>query len=457
LITLTPKGCGQVGIAYSIQLIYPMVKELKIAPTIKADRINSMDIIRGVSLCGILLMNITGFGLYKAYEDPTNNGGATGLNLTVWWINSMFFEGTMRGMFSMLFGAGILLFTDRSAPNNALVTDLFFRRLMWMVLFGIIHCYLLLWDGEILYCYGIVGMFAFSFRHLHPKQLMIGTTIFLALATLWNVKDYFHNKDAYEAAVAANQAKSSGENLDKNQTEAIAKWEEVVNERKPAPEKVQEEISAMHKGYFSIVKHKEAVNQFMQTTFFYRIGFLDTLAMMLFGMAFLKLGILKAEKSNRFYWLMALIGYSIGLIVNYFESDLLVSSQFSILSIDQSNITYNVGRVANTCGQIAIIMLFIKSALLPFLQKALAAVGQMAFSNYIMQTLICNFILLGYGFALYGTLQRYELYYIVFGVWLLQLIISPIWLKYFRFGPLEWMWRSLTYWEKQPFKKSHGE
>jgi uncharacterized protein len=102
-------------------------------------------------------------------------------------------------------------------------------------------------------------------------------------------------------------------------------------------------------------------------------------------------------------------------------------------------------------------MLFIKSALLPFLQKALAAVGQMAFSNYIMQTLICNFILLGYGFALYGTLQRYELYYIVFGVWLLQLILSPIWLKYFRFGPLEWMWRSLTYWEKQPFKKSHGE
>ena len=381
-----------------------MVKELKISPTIKADRINSMDIIRGVSVCGILLMNITGMGLYKAYDDPTNNGGATGWDLNVWWINSMFFEGTMRGMFSMLFGAGILLFTNRSVQNNSsTTTDLFFRRLMWMVLFGIIHCYALLWEGEILYCYGIVGMFAFSFRHLHPKQLIIGTVIFLSLATLWNVKDYFQNKYSYETATAAKEKKSSGENLNKNETEAITKWDEIVSGRKPGTEKKQEDISAMHKGYFSIVKHKEPENQFMQTIFLYRYNFFDTLAMMLFGMAFLKLGILKAESSNRFYWLMALIGYTIGLTVNYYETNLLMSNQFSILSVDQSYLTYNVGRVANTCGHVAIIMLLIKSGLIPFLQRAFAAVGQMAFTNYIMQSLICNFIFLGYGLAMYGT------------------------------------------------------
>lgn len=118
-------------------------------------------------------MNIVGFGLYKAYDDPTNSGGATGWDLNVWWINSMFFEATMRGMFSILFGAGIVLFTDRSENNSgSSVTDLYSRRLLWMVLFGVIHCYLLLWDGEILYSYGIVGMFAFSFRHLKPKHLI---------------------------------------------------------------------------------------------------------------------------------------------------------------------------------------------------------------------------------------------------------------------------------------------
>ena len=89
-----------------------------------------------------------------------------------------------------------------------------------------------------------------------------------------------------------------------------------------------------------------------------------------------------------------------------------------------------------------------------FLQRALAAVGQMAFTNYIMQTLICNTIFLGFGFSLYGMLERHELYYIVASVWIFQLIVSSIWLHYFRFGPLEWMWRSLTYWQKQPFRKT---
>jgi uncharacterized protein len=106
-----------------------------------------------------------------------------------------------------------------------------------------------------------------------------------------------------------------------------------------------------------------------------------------------------------------------------------------------------------TCGHIALIMLFVKSGILPWLRKSLAAVGQMAFTNYITHSIICNFIFLGYGLSMYGKLQRHELYYIVIGIWIFQLIISPIWLKYFRFGPLEWGWRSLTYWERQPFKK----
>lgn len=434
-----------------------MVTDVTLNPTVKADRINAMDITRGVALCGILLMNITGFGLFNAYDDPTVNGGATGWNLKVWWINSLFFEGTMRGMFSVLFGAGILLFTSRSAgANSGTVIDLFFRRLLWMVLFGIIHCYILLWIGEILYTYGLVGMFAFSFRHLSPRKLIIGTFIFLLLATLWNVKDYFSTKDLYENAAAATTKKAKGESLTKEETKAITSWDELVGERKPSQEKIAEGIDAMHQGYFSIVMHRGPANQFMQTIFVYRTAFFDTLAMMLLGMAFLKLGILKAAKSNRFYGLMALFGYAIGLTVNYFETKHIVTHQFSILSIDESFITYNVGRVANTCGHIALIMLFIKSAWLPFLQKALAAVGQMAFSNYIMQSLICNFIFLGYGLGKYGLLQRYELYYVVFGVWVLQLIVSPLWLTYFRFGPLEWLWRSLTYWQRQPFRRKES-
>ncbi len=431
-----------------------MVQET-LQPTAKSERISAMDTIRGISLFGILLMNIIIFGLYKAYFDPTNNGGATGYNLTVWWMNTLFFEGTMRGMFSMLFGAGVLLFTSRKSESmeGTVVTDLFFRRLLWMLLFGVIHCYLLLWDGEILYSYAIVGMFAFSFRHLKPKKLLIGATIILLIATAFWVKDYFKYKDAFEKVTVANTKKINEQTLSKEDSTSIEKWNGFVKEEKVTPEQLKQEMDARSKGYWSIVMHKLPLNQYMQTAFLYFINFWDTLAMMLWGMAFFKLGILKGNRSNRFYWLMALIGYGIGITTNYFEGSHIISSNFSILSINKTYMTYHLGRIPTACGHIALIMLFVKSGFLPFLQKALAAVGQMAFTNYITQSIICNFIFLGYGFSMYGKLQRYELYYIVFSIWVFQLIVSPIWLKYFRFGPLEWLWRSLTYWKMQPMRK----
>jgi len=432
-----------------------MLTQETLQPTAKSERISAMDTIRGISLFGILLMNIVGFGLYKAYFDATNNGGATGWNLNVWWMNTLFFEGTMRGMFSMLFGAGILLFTGRSVESNQgiAVTDLFFRRLMWMVLFGVIHCYLLLWDGEILYAYGIVGMFAFSFRHLTPKQLIIIVTVMLLIATSLEVKDYFQTKETYEAATAATAKKTKGTTLTKEETSVIAKWEDKIKEQKVTPQQLKEEMAARSKGYWSIVMHKAPENMMAQTVFLYRYNFWDTLAMMLFGMAFFKNGILKATKTTRFYLMMALIGYSIGITTNYVEGSHIVSNNFSILSFSKTFMTYHLGRISTTCGHIALIMLFVKSGFLPFLQKSLAAVGQMAFTNYITHSIICNFIFLGYGLSMYGKLQRYELYYIVGSIWVFQLIFSPIWLKYFRFGPLEWLWRSLTYWKIQPFKR----
>ncbi len=427
------------------------------SPTDRKERINSMDIIRGIALLGISLMNITGFGLYNAYSDPTVTGGATGWNLNVWWINNMFFEGTMRGMFSMLFGAGIILFTNRSSENTLgiSVTDLYFRRILWLFLFGMIHCYILLWHGEILYCYAITGMFAFSFRNWEPKNLIIGTVVLLSITMCLSIKDYFQTKSSFDAATEAQVKKDQGTVLTAPEAKSIEKWQEVVAQRKPSQEKIDEEIAAYQKGYFSVLMHKAPLNQFMQTTLMYRLFFLDAFAMMLLGMALLKSGILKAAKSNRYYGFMAMVAYTVGLTTNYFESDYLISHQFGIVPLDLVNISYDLGRVSTTIGHVAIIMLFIKSGWLQFLQKSLAGVGQMAFTNYIMQTIICNTIFLGFGFAMFGKLERYQLYYVVFGIWVFQIIISPIWLQYFRFGPLEWAWRSLTYWQKQPFRKTN--
>ncbi len=430
-----------------------------LAPTRNTERISSVDIIRGVSLCGILLMNIVGFGLPNAYLDPTVAGGSTGPNLAVWWTTSMFFEGTMRGMFSLLFGAGIILFTSRATENinGVSVTDAYFRRILWLFLFGIIHCYLLLWHGEILYSYALVGMFAFTFRHWNPRRLLIGVVVLLTCATAMSVKDYFQEKTAFEQATVVQMKKEEGKTVTKKEEKAIADWQGILDSKKPSAEAIKEEIEAYHQDYFSILMHKGPLNQYMETTFIYRIAFFDVFAMMLLGMALLKNGVLKASKSNRYYLIVGLIGYTVGLSVNYWETSYQIEKQFTIEAQNLTNITYNLGRVFVTLGHVAVIMLFIKSGMLMILQRALAAVGQMAFTNYIMQTLICNTIFLGFGFSLFGRLERHELYYVVLAVWVFQLIVSPIWLHYFRFGPLEWLWRSLTYWQRQPLRRTDAQ
>jgi uncharacterized protein len=194
-------------------------------------------------------------------------------------------------------------------------------------------------------------------------------------------------------------------------------------------------------------------NQITETIFLYRYNSLDVLAMMMPGIAFLNNGILKAAKSKGYCLVMGLIGYRIGVTTNYFEGSQIIRSNFAIIAFYKSFITYNLGRAATIMGHIALIMLFIKSCWLKFLQKSLAAVWQMAFPNYIMHSIICNIIFLGYGLAMFGKFLRYELFYVVISIWIFQLILSPVLLSYFRFGPLEWAWRSLTYCKMQPLRK----
>jgi uncharacterized protein len=150
---------------------------------------------------------------------------------------------------------------------------------------------------------------------------------------------------------------------------------------------------------------------------------------------------------------MVLLGYAVGLTTNYFEVTTIISNDFSFLSFSKTNVSYDLGRIGIAIGHIGLIMIFAKLPILNWLKLRIAAVGKMALTNYIMHSLICMIIFTGVGFGLFGKLQRYELYYVVFSVWVFQLIISPIWLKYFHFGPIEWLWRRLSYQYKPPFRK----
>ncbi|TMI63759.1 MAG: DUF418 domain-containing protein [Bacteroidetes bacterium] len=408
---------------------------------------------RGFVLCGILLMNITGFGLANAYMNPTVSGGSTGWSLYAWITTNMFFEGTMRALFSLLFGVGAFIILDRLSKKDAGIkaADIYFRRLLWMLVFGLIHGYLLLWTGEILYDYALMGLLLFSFRNMAPKKLILIALLLFAIGTFWTYKDYTGDKKLVADVALAQTKTAQGQELSKELKEATAKWEKI--EEKKSPKHVEEVNTNMRKGYLDLVGYLAPKNLEGDTFWVYRYDLWDIFSMMLLGIAFFKLNILSGGKSYRFYGLMVLLGYAVGLTTNYYEVTSIMSGNFSFLAFSKSYLTYDLGRVGMAVGHIGLIMIFAKLPILGWLKTRIAAVGKMALTNYIMHSLICMVIFTGVGFGMFGKLQRYELYYVVFAVWIFQLIISPIWLKYFHFGPIEWLWRRLSYQYKPPFKK----
>ncbi len=424
-------------------------------PVKEQQRINSIDLLRGVALLGILLLNIVSMALPDpAYWDPSGYGGDTGWNLRVFFMNSFLIEGTMRGIFSMLFGAGVILFTARKEAEGAGIelAMAWYRRTIWLIVFGLIHAYILIWPGEILYFYGIVGMFIFPARHARPGRLIgFSLFLFLVIAAL-NINDSVKVSRLYERSLAAQAIVGQGGELAAEQEDDLYAWDMKLAEYKPDEETRERVIEKMRSGYFSAVKTMAPLSQFIQTTYFFRHGFLDVLSMMLLGMGLFKLRVFHGERSWKFYGLMVLAGYGIGLPVNWHETTSYIADHFSVVTYFKNEQTYDLGRIFTTLGHVGVVMLFTKTGFLGFLKRSVAAAGRMALTNYIMHTVIATTI---FGiFRQYARWQRYELYYLVLAIWIFQLIASPLWLRFFRFGPLEWVWRWLTYGKRPQFSRN---
>jgi uncharacterized protein len=422
-------------------------------PLQQQDRLISLDIMRGVALFGILLMNITGFGLPFAYADPTVYGGAQGADLWAWITTTMLFEGTQRGLFSLLFGAGVILLTERIEARGGDASDVYFRRNLWLVVFGAVHGYLLLWTGEILYFYGVTALFVFAFRRAEPRTLIAIAIGGLLVSTAWFQLESYNGRKKYTDFQAAQAARASGATLTRPQTKALQAWPEMVADMKPSREKIQDRLDAMRGSYGSVFLHQAPVVADHHGWWTYRY-FFDVFSMMLLGMALFKAGLFHLGHARRPYVLMVLIGYGLGLTVNYFEVRHQLHHQFAVIARLQSEVTYDRGRLAMTTGHVGLLMLFCNSGWVQWLQRRLAAVGQMALSNYVTHSIVCGTIFYGVGLGLYGHLARHQLYYVVFAIWAVQLTISPIWLAHFRFGPVEWLWRSLTYGQRQPMRRT---
>jgi uncharacterized protein len=429
-------------------------------PVAENERIQTIDIIRGVALCGILLMNIPPFGierlstLYSLFQ-----GSHTGVDWNIFTLTQLFFAGTMRALFSMLFGAGMVLFTrsKKEVLGGPTTAELYYRRLLFLVGFGLIDAYVFLWWGDILFAYGMLGMLLYPFRKLSAKWLLGVAFLCMgigALKTQWEFNDTRETRTAYLEAV---KAEKTGAKLSHKQQQDKRAWVE-IQDTKVDSQQAKDKVETLRGNYSTVWQFLLPVGQRFDILEVYGKVLWDIVWMMFIGMAFLALGFFSNKLSTSSYLMGLIIGYGIGIpvgMVYYYKAE--VAANVDIASfVDRYRVTpevlYDVKRILLAIGHASLIILVFRSKIVPWLMKSFAAVGRMAFTNYLMQSILCTLFFFGYGLGYYNKLSFHQLYYVVGCVWVFQLITSAIWLKYFRFGPFEWAWRSLTYWKKQPMR-----
>ncbi len=426
-------------------------------PVATSERIQTIDVLRGVALLGILLMNIN-VGIDWSVFGTINRGPHNTADFRTMQVINVFFEGTMRGLFSMLFGAGMILFTmnKKETPGGVTIAELYYRRLLLLVLFGVINAYVLLWQGDILYHYALAGMLLYPFRKTAVKWLFLLAIICIGIGIFKGQLSYNETREKRAAYVEAVKAEKAGKALTAEQQQATTTWVAMEN-RRPDPEINDRNTRKMLSGYGTIFTYFIPWNSGGQSWGIY-LGVWDSLSMMFLGMALLGLGFFSNKLSTSTYAMGLMIGYGIGIPIGWvmFSNGQYILSNFGSY-VDAYRVhhwsLYDFKRVFLCLGHASLVMLVFRSRIIPWLMSGLAKVGQMAFTNYLMQSIICTLFFYGYGLGYYNQLKYHQLFFVVAAVWVFQIIFSVIWLRYYRFGPFEWLWRSLTYWKKQPMMK----
>jgi len=405
-------------------------KEL-LNPVLPSERIGSIDLLRGIAVLGILIMNIQSFSMIgAAYINPAAYGDLTGINKWIWILSHILASEKFLSIFSILFGAGVLLLSTKAIEKGRKAGPLHFRRMMWLFIFGMIHAYFI-WYGDILVAYSLCGMLVYVFRNQSPKSLLFASVGFfiipILLYTMSGISIPMWPKESYDNSLQG--------------------W-------LPDAGKIQEEIENMRGSWQRQMDTRVPASLMMQTFLFLLMVGWRVLSMMLLGMALFKMAVLTAQKSKAFYWKMAIIGLISGFALTIWGVYENFAANWKMdFSLFIGSLFNYAGSVGVAVGYIALIMLFGKSESGQKVKGLFASVGKMAFSNYILMSLIGMFLFYGNGLGLFGQVERWQQLLFMLGIWIIILIISPFWLKKYRFGPLEWFWRELTYWHFPEIKK----
>lgn len=405
----------------------PLVEAL-VGPTLRPDRIDSLDVLRGIAILGILAMNVVSFAEFSAaYIVPTlMPGGVGGVNGILWTLQRLFADQKFMTLFAMMFGAGIVLSTRRADAAGSAWTY-HYRRMGSLFVLGMLHAYLV-WHGDILVLYAVCGCVAFFGRKLAPATLLYaaagclvgGGLILTAMLGMTRLGISFGDLSAAEV-FGADATTLDGE------------------------------LAAIREGsYLAELSWRMRQNLFIQPTFVFLYG-PRVVGLMFLGMALLKLGLMDASTPARRFVPLLLIGLLAGLPLTALETWRAWAVGHDLAWMFTAGFVFNYfSSVLLALGYVAGIMLLCKVAgrfTAPF-----AAVGRLALTNYLLQSLLATAFF--YTGGRFHQWERVDLLWFVLGVWALQLTLSPAWLRLYRFGPAEWLWRSINYLRPQPLLRS---
>ncbi len=409
--------------------------------TTTSQRYLTLDALRGFAVMGILLMNIVGFAMPEmAYLSPAVYGGTNMPDIVVWTLSFIFVDGKMRGLFTILFGASMMLVVERAANSGQNPAKVHFSRMFWLALFGLAH-FFLLWFGDILFLYAATGCLAFFLTGLDAEDLirralLIFTLGFVGFSVSFGSLLYLQ----YQAGLPGASADS------------IERLREVVEGFHTRPAALAEDI-ALHQSGFSTIFSDKVANNLLEPLYSVGYNIAETLPLMMIGMALYKNGFLTGAWDLATYRRWGLRLTAIGALVLFPLTALMISSDFDILLVLNASYAWSwPSRLLMTVGYAALLIWAIRHfSASPWLRRV-TAVGRAAFSNYLGTSIVMTAIFYGWGLGLYGQIGRAELYLFVAATWILMLLWSKPWLERFRYGPLEWLWRSLARQQMQPMR-----
>jgi uncharacterized protein len=386
------------------------------SPTAPSDRVVGLDALRGFALLGILVINIRVFSMPEiVLFNPTAYGDFTGANYWAWLAGHVLVKQKFITLFTLLFGAGVALFVRNRERDDDPAVRLHLRRSLWLVAFGLAHAYLL-WYGDILVAYGVTALFVVAARDWDARKLAVVGTALLAIPSVLEVL----------SALAA-----SPEQL-------AASWQ-------PAESAIQSEVETYRSGWLAQMDHRVSSSVYRQTAGYLASTGWRTAGLMLYGMALFRTGVMTNERSAGFYRRLVAVGGTVGLATILAGVWFIEANDWAAaVALYWTQFNY-WGSIPLAGAYLGLVMLYAKWRPAGVVTRWLAAVGRTAFSNYIFQTVVATSIFYGHGLGLFGRVSRVEALGIVVAIWAVQVPLSVLWLRYFRYGPLEWLWRALTY------------